>query len=56
MAELPRILFGHERGNGCILDTGFHQMEQQGPANKVRRNFPAKYQDLALRCVVNANF
>ena len=56
MAELPRILFGHEQGNGCVRDTGFHQMEKQGLADKVRRNFLAKLQDLALRCDLNANF
>ena len=54
-AELPRILLGHELGNGCVHDTGFHQMEKRGTVDKVRRISPAKYQDLALRCIANAN-
>lgn len=56
MTELPRILFEHDQANGSVRDTGFHQMEKQELADKVRRNFLAKLQDLALRCDLNANF
>ena len=56
MAELPRILFGCERGNVRYSRLGLIKWLKYSPREALRGNLPVRYQDLTLRFAVNVDF
>ena len=55
MAELPRILFGRQRGNVRYARLGLIKWLKYSP-RKVLTKLPVRYQGLTLRFPVNVNF
>ena len=56
MAELPRILFGCERGNVRYSRLGLIKWLKYSPREALRGNLPVRYQGLTLRFAVNVDF
>ena len=56
MAKLPRIRFGHERGNVRYPRLGLIKWLKYSPRKASRRKLPVIYQGLTLGFAVNVDF
>ena len=56
MADLPRILFGRERGNVRYARLGLIKWLKYSPPKALRGTAPVRYQGLTLRFAVNVDF
>ena len=56
IAELPRILFGRERGNVRYARLGLIKWLKYSPRKAFRGKLPVRYQGLTLRFTVNVDF
>ena len=56
MAELPRVLFGRERGNLRHARLGLKKWPKYSPRKTLRGLLPVRYQGLTLRFTVNVDF
>lgn len=56
MAELPRILFGYQRGSVRYARLGLIKWLKYSPWKALRGKLPVRYQSLTLRFAVNAYF
>ena len=56
MAELPRILFGCQRGNVRYARLGLITWLKYSPRKALRGKLPVRYQGLTLRFAVSVDF
>ena len=56
MTELPRILFGCERGNVRYARLGLIKWLKYSPRKALREKRPVRYQGLTLRFAVKVDF
>ena len=56
MAELPRILFGRERGDLRYERLGLIKWQKHSLRKTLREKLPVRYQGLSLRFAVNVGF
>ena len=56
MAELPRVLFGRERGNVRYARLGLIKWLKYSPRKASRCKLPVRYQGQTLRPAVNVDF